>query len=318
MESGRLLFTKFLKGELLSRPPFVPLVRGLPSRVDGMPFETLTSDPTLWANSLLKTTELFGFDGVVAGFHFSLLAEACGCQIVWEEDRPVVLLPASGQLHEQPELQGRMRNALEATSRVFQMCRSERACIAAVTGPATLASQVFGRDQGPTRVKEVKHLAVRVTEAFCRTRPDVLIFMEGRPLALADLTPAYRRTYQTLKNIVSYYNIHAGLYLQGYRPDNLKAFSSLKMDLYVLGPSLDGSLPGLADLQELGAEALGFGLGLPLNDFEKSKEIIEEGREIYRFRRGQGFFFTSHGPVTREVDLEALHKLVDEIHRISL
>lgn len=296
----------------------MPLVRGLPARVDGMPFETLTSDPTLWANSLLKTTELFGFDGVVAGFHFSLLAEACGCRIVWEKDRPVVLLPSSGRLHEQPELQGRMRNTLEVTSRVFQTCRSDRACIAAMTGPVTLASQVFGREEGPSRVNEVKHLALRVTEAFCRTRPDVLIFMEGRPLALAELTPAYRRTYQTLKNIVSYYNIHAGLYLQGYRLDNLKAFSSLKMDLYVLGPSLDGGLPGLSELRELGSEALGFGLGLPLNDVEKSKEIIEEGRQIYRLRRGQGLFFTSHGPVTREVDLETLHELVGEIHRISL
>ncbi|MGB6066969.1 MAG: uroporphyrinogen decarboxylase family protein [Desulfomonilaceae bacterium] len=279
METGRLLFTNFLKGEPLSRPPFVPLVRGLPARVDSMPFEALTSDPTLWANSLLKTSELFGFDAVVAGFHFSFMAEACGCRIVWEQDRPVVLPSESGTLHEDPELRGYMKNALEVTSRAFQMCRSERACIAAMTGPVTLSSQVFGRNDGPTRVGEVKHLVLRVTEAFCRTRPDVLIFMEGRPLALAELTPAHRRTYQTLKNVLSHYNVRAGLYLQGYRPDNLKALSALKMDLYVLGPSLDGSLPGISELLELGGDALGLGLGLPLNDFERSKKIIEEGKD---------------------------------------
>lgn len=318
MEDGRRLFTSFLRGDPLPRPPFVPLVRGLPARVDGMPFEALTSDPTRWANSLLKTAELFGFDGVVAGFHFSLMAEACGCRIVWEKDRPIVLPSESGALHEEPELRGRMKNALEVTSRVFQMCRSERACIAAMTGPVTLSSQIFGREEGPKHVSEVKHLVLRVTEAFCRTRPDVLIFMEGRPLALAELSPVYRRTYQTLKNVLSHYNIHAGLYLQGYRPDNLRTLSPLKMDLYVLGPSLDGSLPGISELLDLGADALGFGLGLPLNDFEQSKKIIHEGKGLCRFKRGQGFFFTSHGPATREIDMDALHKVVEEIHRITL
>ncbi|MEW6112869.1 MAG: uroporphyrinogen decarboxylase family protein [Thermodesulfobacteriota bacterium] len=317
MVSGRLLFSRFLKGEPMSRPAFVPLTRGLPARIDGTPFETLTSDPTLWANSLIKTTELFGFDGVVVGFHFSFMAEACGCQIVWDRDRPVVLPPHSGQVHEAPELQGRMKNALEVTSRVFQVCRTERACIAAMTGPVTLASQVFGYDEGPTRVGEVKQLALRVAEAFCQTRPDVLMFMEGRPLALAELTPAHRRIYQTLKNVLSYYNVSAGLYLQGYNPNQLKAFSALKMDLYVLGPSADGSLPTIPDMLGLGSDSLGFGLGLPLDDFATSKQLIEEGRELYRSTGGRKFFFTSHGPVTRDIDLETLHKLVGEIHRIG-
>ena len=55
MATGQELFSRFLKGEPMARPAFVPMVRGLPARVDGLPMETLTADPTLWANSLVKT-----------------------------------------------------------------------------------------------------------------------------------------------------------------------------------------------------------------------------------------------------------------------
>ena len=43
------LFRKFLNREPLSRPVFLPMARGLLSRVEDMPMEKLTSDPTLWA-----------------------------------------------------------------------------------------------------------------------------------------------------------------------------------------------------------------------------------------------------------------------------
>jgi len=40
METGRTLFTNFLKGESLSRPAFVPLLWGLLERVTGIPLAT--------------------------------------------------------------------------------------------------------------------------------------------------------------------------------------------------------------------------------------------------------------------------------------
>jgi hypothetical protein len=317
METGRELFNKFLQGDPLSRPAFVPLVRGLAARIGGGPVETMTSDPTIWANWLTKTAELFNFDGVVAGLDFTLLAEACGCGVAWKNDRPVILPPASG-FCEAPEEMGRLRHALEAADRVFQVSRNNRACVAALTGPVTLASQLFGRKEGPDHIGEVKQLVVKATEAFCRIRPDVLIFMEGRPLALADVKLPHRRIYNTLKNIASYYNIPAGLYLQGYESGNLNRFSSLKMDIYVLGPSIDNGLPPQSQLWELDAESLGLGISLPLDDIEKAEKIIAEETEFYRAKGGRGFFFTSFGPATRDVDLETLHTLVNKILELHL
>lgn len=315
MDTGRVLFERFLKGETLSRPPFVPLIRGLAPRVAGISAEAWNSDPTFWANSIVKASELFGLDGVVVGIDFTLMAEACGCTVAWRADRPVITAPAAG-LCGTPEESGRMKHALEASRRTFQTCRNERACIAAITGPVTLASQLFGREQGPNRLGEIKEVIVRITEAFCKIRPDVLVFMEGRPLALADVGLPHRRIYNTLKNILSYYNVRSGLYLQGYGLENLQGFSSLKMDIYILGPPLGKSLPSISGIWDLSAESLGFGLGLPLGDLPKARELISECLDFYRLKARRGFFLTSLGPVTRDTNLDLLHQLVMDIRQV--
>lgn len=315
METGRELFTKFMKREPLSRPAFVPLVRGLAARVGGVSAETWNSDPTLWANSLGQTAELFALDGIVAGLDFTIMAEACGCTVAWRYDRPVITSPVK-ILCEAPEESGRMKKALEAARRIFEVCRKERACIAATTGPVTLASQLFGREDGPKRLGEVKEAVVRVTEALCKIRPDFLIFMEGRPLAQADLGMPHRKIYNTLKNILSYYNVHGGLYLQGYHVENVHVFSTLKMELYILGPSLGASLPTISGIWDLSSGAMGFGLGLPLNDLPKARELISECLDFYRLKEKRNFFFTSLGPVTRDTNLEVLRQLAMDIRQI--
>jgi hypothetical protein len=191
--------------------------------------------------------------------------------------------------------------------------------VAALTGPVTLANQLFGRREGPKHLGDVKHLVVRVAEAFCKTRPDALAFMEGRPLALTTVDRTHQRLYQTLKNIAAYYNIPVSLYLQGYQTHNLAQFASLKMDIYILGPSLDNSLPPLSELWNLSNGALGVGLGLPVNDLKKARELIAEGLDLYRAQGGKkGFFFTSFGPVNKDVDLGTLHQLIKEISQTRL
>lgn len=280
-----------------------------------MPMEKLTSDPTLWANSLQKTATLFGFDGVVLGLDFSLMAEACGGDITWKNDRPLVMSP-KGDLSSTPEQNGRMRHALEAAHRLFDVCRSQFACVATLTGPVTLASQLFGKDEGPNRIREVKQLVVQTAEAFCKTRPDVLIFLEGQPLALKEPEAIHRRVYNTLKNIAGHYDIPVGLYLQGYDPSMLNRFSSLKMDIYIPGPSREDHLPPFAELLALGEDSLGVGLGLPLDDFDKARGLIRQGLQHYRAEAGPGLFFTSFGPTKRDVNLENLHELVAEICKL--
>ncbi len=317
METGRRFFSHFLHGEPMGRPTFVPLIRGVLSRVAGLPLRDLTSDPTLWTNGLQKTTDLFDLDGVVVGFDFNLMAEACGCELTWEDDRPGVLRPAA-TVCQTPVEHGRLKHCLEAAKRVFKVCQNERACLIALTGPVTLAAQVFGKEQGPDRVADLKQLVVQVTETLCQARPDALLFMEEDPLALTEVNLSHRRIYNTLKNIAAHYTIPVGLYLEGYQQQMVNQFAKLKMDYYVLGPGAGSSIPALSDLHDLTEGSLGMGIGLPLEDLDKTREIIQQGVDLYRAGDVPGFFFTSHGPVTRDVDLDVLHQIRREIHQVTL
>lgn len=317
MTTGRELFSCFLKGAPLERPAFVPLVRGLAARVGGVKAEAYTQDPTAWANLLIKTAELFNLDGVVAGLDFTLLAEACGCPVQWEDDRPVIAGPAA-TLCPEPEQAGRLKVALAKARQVFEVTRPNRACVAALTGPLSLARQVFGPEEGLARLGEIKPLAVRVTEAFCATRPDVLIFLEGRALAQGEIGMAQRKIYNTLRNLAAHYDIPVGMFLQNYEDDVPPGLELLKMDFHVLGLSQDGGLPPRKSLQRLSGEGLGLGIGLPMNDLEAAKEMMGLGIDLYRAQSGRGFFFTSLGPATREANLDTVHELVKEICRVRL
>ena len=314
--TGNERFKKFLEGEPVDRPAFVPLVQGLTARTEGILRQTLTSDPTLWANSLMKAAALFDFDAVVAGYDFSLLAEACGCSISWEEDRPVVCgLPEA--INECPETCGALVHALEATRRIFDTCRKERGCVAALTGPATLAQQLWG-DGGASRIGDVKAHIVPVLEAYCETRPDAVIFMESRSLGNEKLSIKHRKIYNTLKNITAYYGIPAGLYLEKYPMGGIGQLSALQLDMYILGPSENNEMPPLSLLTELSNESLGFGWGLPVDDVEAAGQIIEQGGKLHAENANSRFFFTSFGPLTRDVDLDKLHEVVRKINGLIL
>jgi hypothetical protein len=301
----------------MARPAFVPLVRGLAARVGNVQAQAFTKDPTAWANLLVKTAELFKLDGVVAGLDFTLLAEACGCPVDWREDRPC-LAGVAQTINQEPEMCGRLQVALEKARRVFDISRSSRACVAAMTGPVALAGQVFGPEAGVDRLAEIKPLVVRVAEAFFQTRPDVLLFLEGRTLGQGKITMTQRKIYNTLRNLAAHYDIPVGMFLRRYDQATLGKLPLLKMDFHVLGEPANGGLPPLELLRELAGEGLGLGVGLPLDDLEAARAVMGQGLELYRARAARGIFFTSSGPAGRGVALETLHQLVEEISRVQL
>ena len=307
-------FEQFLNGGEGDRPAFAPLIRGLAARTQGMSRQGLTQDPTLWANSLIKAADLLDLDAIVTGFDTSLLAASCGCPITWEEDRPEVCGVPN---HLSQEICGPLAHALDTAQRVFDTCRQNRAGIAALSGPATLARQLFG-SSGQARIKEVKAYILPVLKAYCDTRPHAVLFMETCGFDKG-LTLQHRKIYNTLKNITAYYGIPAGLYLEGYDMGGILSFSALDMDIYVLGRSAQGDVPGVEDLAGLTAGSpAGFGLGLPMDDFDAACQLIDQGAEQYATQNRCGVFFTSLGPLTRDADLDMLHQVVKKIKEKAL
>ncbi|MBI5014805.1 MAG: hypothetical protein HZB55_04860 [Deltaproteobacteria bacterium] len=313
METGRELFDRFLRGDRVPRAAFLPFLSTLAARVGGTTLERMTSDPGAWAASLLKAADLLDADGVVVGFDWTLLAEGCGARIGWDGDRPRVEGPTRS-LSDAPESVGRLATALEAARRVFAVCRPRRGCVAALTGPVTLAHQLFGPEEASGRLADAKLLTVRVAEAICRERPDMLCLLERGEWGPEGPTPAHRRVYSTLKNVASYYNIPLVLYLEDYDPPTLASLAALRADVYLLGPAPGNRDPAPGDLLHLTAEAQGLGPCLALDDVTAVDEWARLGQEIGSQLRG--WFAAGFDPPGREVDLETAHVVVRRIREL--
>ncbi|MCP4023772.1 MAG: hypothetical protein GY729_18155 [Desulfobacteraceae bacterium] len=222
MTSGRELFKEFLDQASLSRPFFLPFIQGLLSRVENTPMETITGDPQLWASGLSKTTQLFGFDGVATGLNKHLTAQACGCEISWSEDRHRAAA-LQGELNGAPQQSPTMQIGVEVAKRLFDVCRQNLGCAVLLPGPYTLADHIFGSNPDKEYLARLKPVMVEITEAFCKTGPDLLIFAEGNPLPSANINVSHRRMFNTLKNITSYYDIPTGLFIEGYRAVDIES-----------------------------------------------------------------------------------------------
>ncbi len=317
MISGKELFRASLEGRRSLRPAFIPLFGGLVAEISDTPYHEMVSDPTAWSNGLLKAADLLDADGVVVGCDFNLLAEAYGSTVDWqtEPSRLTAIPDMSAVL---PTAGGKMENVVESARRVNQVCREKKASVAAFTGPLTLACQLFGSQAGSSRLREVKELVVKEAEAFCDTRPDAILLLEGRVLADCEIGLAERRIFKTIKNIAGYFNIPVGLYLQNYGGDGPNPkLASLGMDYYIFGPGAKNNLPSLSMLLDLSKEGSCFGLGLPFDDTVGAVQMIEEVYEACSKRNLYNFFTTSVGFLDAGVAIDQLLDLRRKIEQIS-
>ncbi|MBI5420056.1 MAG: hypothetical protein HZA60_08200 [Deltaproteobacteria bacterium] len=312
MESGRQLFERLSKGEPTLRPAFAPLLSRLVSRVSGVSLRDLPSDPPQWASALVRTAELLDVDGVAFPADVSLLAEACGCPVSWEDGCPSVAGPAAPA--EAPEQRGRLKSALDVASRVFPGVRAKRGCVSVLTGPGTLVAQLFGPD-GVSRLPEVKPIFVRVSELLCKERPDVICLWEEASSLLpqGELPAACRRVYNTIRNITSYYSIPLAVALVGYEPEDLGTVADLGAEIIIPGPSAAGVLMTAEEVLDRGATDLTLGLPLPMDDLPRAKEHLGVALRARNAGRLRNFFLTGFEPGTRDFDLEGLQQLAQEI-----
>ena len=309
MISGKDLFKACLEGRHHERPPFIPLLGGVVAEVADIPYHEMVSDPTAFSNGLMKAADLLDADGVVVGCDFKLLPEAYGAKVDWQA-QPPLLMATSEPLKAPPGMEGRLVNVIESARRVNQICRDKRASINALTGPLTLACQLFGPQAGNLRLREVKELLVREVEAFCDTRPDAILLMEGRALADCEIGLAQRRIFKTLKNIAGYFNIPVGLYLQDYGVDGPSPeLTSLEMDFYIFGTSVQNTLPSLSMLLALSENGSCFGLGLSHDDIESAGRMIAEVYESCAKRNLYNFFTTGIGILDAGVAIDKLLEL---------
>jgi hypothetical protein len=254
----------------------------------------MVADASQWTSCLTAVGRLFELDGVVAGYQPDLLSRS------WDD--------------EHPSLSVGTQTALETLRRVRHACGQERMVAAALTGPLSLAAELETCAGIGVTSADLKGPLVRLAEAFCETRPDLLLLVEAGATP-GTMSPGYRRLYQTVRNIASHYDVPVGLYAEGYAADEIEGYLTLGCDLILLGPSAAGNHSGLELLAGLDRGTLAVGLGLPIADREASRALIEVGLRLWEAWGGAGLFFTVHEPTTDAVGPDEMHALIAEIDR---
>lgn len=148
---------------------------------------------------------------------------------------------------------------------------------------------------------KARDAVVRVVESFCQSRPRPAVLPGGALPGLGppDCCPSPDLPNLQKRGLLLQYPV--ALYLQDYQPQDVAQFSELRMEVYILGPPLDGGPVPLEALWDLGGDAGGVGVSLPLGDLEAARERIRQWLDLLRAQGGRNFFWTGSEPPSQGV-----------------
>jgi len=247
--SSKELVRALFSSRPVSRPPFIPYMATAAARLMQVSVREMFSDPTTLANSLQACQRLFKYDGIVILFDTTLEAEACGCQLSWQEGRPpTVVSPAFSNPDDLATLDAseiqaaaRIPVVIEAAKRLTQTIGGEVAVLGAITGPATLGRHLLG-DAFPRACdadsrafdKVVGHwetIALALTRAYGELSLDAIILVE-EDFADTGLTryAAVKPALKTLRNLARFYDMAVIAHTRPSSVPDLNALLGLEVE----------------------------------------------------------------------------------------
>lgn len=296
-------------GARTQRPlAFIPVLDQVAPRVEGVSYQAMCSDATAWSSAAARTAKLIGTDAVTVGWDPTLMTEACGAPVRWEADQPtarIVEALADSTCWTSP----RTEVFVESVKRLCSTVRPDGAVVVALTGPATLARLVFGDEEAtPESLDRLKPFAVRLAEAVCQSRPDILVLMESGSSANLAVSPRLRRAYATLRNIASYYEAVSALHLDDY--GSLSAaceqWAAVETELLFVGKSARGEIPAPHQVITAGRAWRGVGVPVSANGASEVQEIVAQTAQLMAGGEAPSVFCTTAGPVSPDADVAVL------------
>ena len=311
MNTGRQSFDALLAGRAGGRPAWIPLVDEVAPRVAATSYRELSTDPGLWTAGLLGATELLGADALVAGFDFTLAAEACGAELAWSGPRPVIVRPPA-EISSEPLAAPRQAALLETLRRLGATAHTHIGLVAALIGPATLALQLCPDLPLEDGLRRVRTAHTAMAEAVLKARPDLILFIE-RPCGTGLEPPrAWQRAFATLRNLAGYYAVPTAMYLEGWTMPQLAGLATLQMGVYWLG---EGEGDALSAARVLAVGPTGVGVPVPGPGTGGAREVLDAVRAARE--DGRNLFLTTAGVIGGQEDLAGLCALATELHEVA-
>lgn len=303
MSEARNPFTALLAGTPAQRLPWVPVAEPIAARMTGTDPAAMTADAGSWTAGLLQSAELLQADAVIAGFHWTLTAQACGATIDGDVPGPAAATPPESVVAD-PLAAPRQAALIDVLARLRTGARGRYAIVAALVGPCTLGAQLAPAAPAEERLKRIKAGHTAIVEAVLKTRPDLMLFLEHGWSRWPEAGRGLPRAYATLRNLCNHYAVPVGIYAEKWRAADLGDLAALAPAVLVLGRG-DGD-----PVAALGALPSNLVIGVPvpiLDDATRPAALAALG--VAR-AHGRGVFASTAGPLAADADLGALRTAV--------
>lgn len=319
--SNKALIQHLFSIKELVRLPFIPIVFQFGAKLSQISPEEMMGDATLLTNSLLTCQELFGYDAVVGGFDFALHRDAIGHPIS-DSEFPTLEISQIERISPYPIV-------VEVIRRLTLMVGKRLGVLGAVTGPITLAYYLGGKvvledpytESSKRFLETSKEVCLKIIKAYGEFQVDGIIFFEWALSSPAIRSiECYSPIYQTLSNLIHFYNSRLIIALPHFDVKQLKSFCQLKPDALLLGEWKEGNLDfyNLRDL--LDRYQICIGIGIPFSsgreEMFRTLEWVIKGMENENLKRG--IFLSSAGEVPYEMEAKDMHDFVEAIGQIYL
>ena len=308
----------------VSRPPFIPYMAAAAAQFMQVPVRQMYSDPTTLANSLQSCQRLFKYDGVVILFDTTLEAEACGCQLSWQEELPPKVVSSALTSDEDLdaldvsgiENRGRIPVVLEAARRLTQTMGREVAMLGVITGPMTLGRHLAGdafvstaetNTQAFQKLVDLSgEIALTMARAYGELKFDAVILADADLASLKpDHYPKIQPMLKTLRNLLHFYDTPLIIHTGKVHVERLHDFLQLEAD----GFSLANHISDIARLRSSSARL--FGRCIHTSSLLGSTEDVEKATlELFDTGDSSSFFITTEGEVPQTTPAVNLHKVM--------
>ncbi len=322
--SSKELVRALFAAKAVSRPPFIPYIATAAAQLMQVPVRQMFSDPTTLANSLQSCQRLFKYDGVVILFDTTLEAEACGCQLSWQEGQPPdVVSPIITNDEDLEALdasdienKGRIPVVLEAAKRLTQTVGREVAMLGVVTGPTTFSRHLMGdtfvsaadtNSQAFHKLIDLwAKIALTLARAYGELKFDAVILADGDLASLKpDHYPKIQPVLKTLRNLAGFYDAPLIIQAAEVPAERLSAFLQLEADGFSLGNPVSGPRSLSSSTARL------FSGCIPLSTLLGSAEDVERATlELLDRGAGSSFFITSESEVPPATPASNLHRVM--------
>jgi uroporphyrinogen-III decarboxylase len=224
MSFGTPSAVEYLRGRRAEPKPYVPLVGRLAAAVNQVPAEIFLSNATQQANAIQSAYRLFEADAVCTSVDTTLVAEALGADVTWDD--AATCFEVERALDSPEDVadpttatdRGRLPIVIDVGERLVSSL-DDPAVVGVVPGPLTTLEATFGDaaalDQ--TYAKPVRTAIGELGREFGKSGADALLVYEEAAAFDGETAAAVTaETLEVLGNITGFYDTPLALAPNGY------------------------------------------------------------------------------------------------------